>query len=429
MMNQNLIQIFYNSADKNGIPNINKEDWKALNKSYNKEEIIEGLIQYIKKYDPDAPRLRITYNEMVRNFHSLRAQPYTKFMLKHAVVKDQVMEKYPDYKRPYKDYGLGVIQMGNSYLDVSNYFNQLLRMNCDSYGYKSPHYRWKNHDNLREVFLCLWRLGNDKLNEYSFVVAFRLATYIATQFKPHVAKTVYDMTGADVVFDASCGWGDRLAGFFCSNASQYYGCDPNGETYDMYVKQCMTYFELLGEEYIFTENASGSFTMKGKTKSVQIWRSPAEDLDYTKLPPIDCAFTSPPYFSTELYAQGSKYENDQSWKRYDSYEKWRDWFFIPVNERIHDALAPNGLNIVNIQDPKIGVKRYHASDDLIDHMSKYKDCKFLGQLGMRIMQRPKNVSKEKLTKHFKGIYTEPMWAFSKGRTDIMNTVNLESLMT
>ena len=40
--------------------------------------------------------------------------------------------------------------------------------------------------------------------------AFRLGTYIATQFKPTVAKTIYAMTDAKIVLDTSMGWGDRL---------------------------------------------------------------------------------------------------------------------------------------------------------------------------------------------------------------------------
>ena len=44
-------------------------------------------------------------------------------------------------------------------------------------------------------------------------MSFRLGTYIATQFKPIVAKTIYDMTDAKTVLDTSMGWGDRLTGF------------------------------------------------------------------------------------------------------------------------------------------------------------------------------------------------------------------------
>jgi hypothetical protein len=38
---------------------------------------------------------------------------------------------------------------------------------------------------------------------------------------------------------------------------------------------------------------------------------------------------------------------------------------------------------------------------------------FSGQLGMRIMQRPKNIPKEKLDEFMNKIYIEPVWAFSK----------------
>ena len=41
-------------------------------------------------------------------------------------------------------------------------------------------------------------------------MSFRLGTYIATQFKPIVAKTIYDMSDAKTVLDTSMGWGDRL---------------------------------------------------------------------------------------------------------------------------------------------------------------------------------------------------------------------------
>jgi hypothetical protein len=34
-------------------------------------------------------------------------------------------------------------------------------------------------------------------------------------------------------------------------------------------------------------------------------------------------------------------------------------------------------------------------------------------LGMRIMQRPKNIPKEKLDEFMNKIYIEPVWAFSK----------------
>ena len=154
-------------------------------------------------------------------------------------------------------------------------------------------------------------------------------------------------------------------------------------------------------------------------KVVYLFRLPAEDLNYNFMPKVDCAFTSPPYFSTELYNSGGVHEDDQSWKRYNTYEKWRDNFYLPVNRKTYEILNDGGIQIVNIQDPKVKNTRYYASDDLINDLTtKYSDCKFLGNLGMRIMQRPKNIDKKKLLAHFDKIYIEPMWCFGKNRNEL-----------
>jgi hypothetical protein len=63
-------------------------------------------------------------------------------------------------------------------------------------------------------------------------------------------------------------------------------------------------------------------------------------------------------------------------------------------------------------DPKIKTKRYYASDDLIDDLIG-RGAHFCGQMGMRIMQRPKNIPKEQLDEFMNKIYIEPVWCFSK----------------
>ena len=125
---------------------------------------------------------------------------------------------------------------------------QDLRLECGSYGFRAPKEVWEN-GSAYDIWKCfgpIWRGINDvqkvmiegkeelmggKLDEKSYMSAFRLGTYIATQFKPVVAKAIYDITEAKTVLDTSCGWGDRLAGFFASDAEEYYGCDPNPNTY------------------------------------------------------------------------------------------------------------------------------------------------------------------------------------------------------
>lgn len=399
-----------NNRNENGIPILNEIQWKELNEKYDRELIIENLISLIEITKPDCPLRNISYDAMKHSFWSLTWSNLKNVYEPHEKIKERVIEKFTDYGRPYADYGLGVIQMGSQYNDVSNFFHQKLRYNCDAWGYKSPIYRWKNNDNLRTVFLALWRLGNKELSIDSYIMAFRLSAYIATQFKPQVAKFLYEITNAKTVFDSSCGWGDRLAGFYCSTAQEYYGTDPNEQTFAVYKKQCIEYEKLLGHKFEI-EEGEDYFIING-AKRVEIHRTPAEDFDYKILPPIDCAFTSPPYFATEKYNTDGKHADEQSWARYTTYEEWRDGFYFPVNEKTFNSLSENGYQFVNIMDPKIKTKRYYASDELIDMLEKV-GAHFCGQLGMRIMQRPKNIPKEQLDEFMNKIYIEPVWTFSK----------------
>ena len=137
----------------------------------------------------------------------------------------------------------------------------------------------------------IWRGVNDSKNltPKTYTMSFRLGTYIATQFKPIVAKTIYNMTDAKTVLDTSMGWGDRLTAFYASNATHYIGCDPNPNTFARYQKMIDFYDKLTG----------------GK-KTVQMYNCGAEDIPWDEINNVDCAFTSPPYFSTERYNEGGE---------------------------------------------------------------------------------------------------------------------------
>ena len=396
------------NRNSNGVPILNEQQWTLVNEKFDKETIVAELIRLIETTKPPCPLRDIIYEDMQSAFWSLTLSDLKSTFQEHDKVKDIVIEKFEDYGRKYSEHGLGVIQMGSQFNNVSNYFHQTLRYKCDAWGYKSPIYRWENNDNLRSVFLALWRLGNKELSVSAYISSFRLSAYIATQFKPQVAKLLYEISNAKTVFDSSCGWGDRLAGFYCSSAEQYYGTDPNDQTYLKYFEQCIEYEKLYGEKPK-TTFTNEYFIVEGK-KRVEIHRKPAEDFDYSFLPPIDCAFTSPPYFATEKYNTDGKHSDEQSWSRYQTYEQWRDGFYLPVNRKTFASLSDNGFQFVNIMDPKIKTTRYYASDDLIDDMIK-NGANFCGQLGMRIMQRPKNV--ENLDEFMKKVYIEPVWTFSK----------------
>ena len=399
---------------------LDNKSFESLNETYGKETFRATLSEYIATERPVFPLKEITKDDMRKSFYDLQKFDTSKICIPKEQVEKEVFEKYDDYKYSYKEYGLGLINGPSNFNDVSNYFHQDLRLACGSYGFRAPKEVWET-GTAKDIWKCMgpiWRgingvqktiikeldgtetekLIGGALTEKSYISAFRLGTYIATQFKPVVAKAIYDITNAKRVLDTSCGWGDRLAGFFASDAEEYYGCDPNPNTYQRYQEQIATYNKLLD-----------------KPKKVQIWRCGAEDLPYHKLPDIDVAFTSPPYFSTEEYNKGGEHEEDQSWAKFNEYDKWRDDFYLPVAEK---SLSVSRFMFVNIMDPKIKGTRYRSGDELVD---KFRD-KFLGQIGMRIMQRPqgktKFKTKEELNEFMNKMFIENVWCFGDDSLDL-----------
>src|SRR6056300_554997 len=400
-----------NYADENGLPIMDQQTFERYTNDIGKEQFRLDLADYIEKNRPVFPLKKITLDDVRESFYDLQKQDITQYC---KLNDNNVMEKYDDYKYNYKDYGLGIIDAPSTYNNVSNYFHQELRLNCSSYSFKAPLDVWYNGTS-KDIWRCLgpiWRginnmkkvvvegkeeLRGGQLSEASYMSAFRLGIYIATQFKPNVAKTIYQLTNAKRVLDTSCGWGDRLAGFFASDAEEYIGCDPNPNTYKQYLKQIETYNSFLS-----------------KPKKVTIYNTGAEDLPWDEIKDIDCSFTSPPYFSTERYNEGGEKEENQSWKKFDEYSKWRDDFYLPVAQK---SFERSKHMFVNIMDPTVKGKRYRSCDEVVDML---KD-NFLGQIGMRIMQRPKSdklfESEEEKAEFMNRIYIENVWCFSKEKLD------------
>ena len=393
---------------------MDQQQFETVTNDIGKEQFRLDLADYIEEYRPKFPLKEISYEVMRQCFKSLQKQDVWEYVKPVEQLEKNVKEKYDDYKYNFKDHGLGIIDAPSIFNDVSNYFHQHLRLNCGSFGFKAPIEVWEKGSAI-DIWRCLgpiWRgingmkpvmvdgreeLRGGKLDDKSYMSAFRLGTYIATQFKPNVAKTIYQMTNAKRVLDTSCGWGDRLAGFFTSDAEEYIGCDPNPNTYKQYLKQVETYNSFLP-----------------KPKKVTIYNCGAEDLPWDKIDNIDCAFTSPPYFSTERYNEGGEKEENQSWFKFDEYSKWRDNFYLPVAKK---SFERSKHMFVNIMDPNIKGKRYYSSDELVDSL---KD-NFVGQIGMRIMQRPKSdklfKSEEEKAEFMNRIYIENIWCFSKEKLD------------
>jgi hypothetical protein len=420
--NEELYQYLSENLDEGGRPTLDDINFVKTTDKYGRMVFRRTLADYITREKPDFPFKTWPKENVIKKFQGLVSYDWTKWISKRD--KEDVLEKYDDYKYPYSEYGLGVIDAPPTFNSISDSFMNPLRLACGSYGYKSPVQRWNEGDNIWGVFGPLWRGINDtcELNYITYLGAFRLGTYIATQFKPTVAKTIYEMTDAKTVLDTSMGWGDRLTGFFASNATTYIGCDPNPNTFAKYKEMIEFYHKLTGGN-----------------KTVKMYNCGAEDLPWDEIENIDCAFTSPPYFSTERYNEGGEKEELQSWSKFNEYDRWRDEFYLPVAEKSFNSLSDKGHLLVNILDPKIKGKRYRSGDELVDSLKDH----FMGQVGMRIQQRSQgksvfkdekgNFDKEAMTKFMDKVYIENVWYFSKDKnSDIFKhtrTGTLESFFS
>ena len=417
-MNVDLYNELKNFADKDKLPIVDSIQFKRLTDTYTKEVFRETLSEYISVEKPKFPLREIPYSKMREVFFDLKNFDTSKICTPQEQNQNLVFEKYDDYKYPYEKYGLGLIEATAQFNDASNYFHQDLRLDCGTWQFKSPRQTWEQ-GTPKEIWSTLgglWRGVNSSkdLSHNSYIEVIRLGTYIATQFKPVVAKTIYDITEAKKVLDTSCGWGDRLCGFYASNATMYIGCDPNPYTFERYKKQVIEYERLLGNEDAEITEKDDLFIMKGK-KSVMIFNYGAEDLPYDKLPKVDVTFTSPPYFSTEKYNAGGDKEENQSWAKFDEYSKWRDDFYLPVSK---NCMNISKFVLINIMDPKIKNKRYYSGDELVDSLQD----KFLGQIGMKIRQRPKSdklfESEEEKRKFETSTFIENVWCFGPKDIDL-----------
>jgi hypothetical protein len=410
------------NANSNRIPILDENVWAEINRLWSKAQFRSEFAKYVIKHKPEFPFMEVSKEKMEERFQSLKMMNSSEFILTNF---SNVVEKYPDYKYPFSQYGKLVIDLHNKFNPVSNYFQQKNRMACGSYGFKSPLEIWTNQSELEKMNWTFWRLGNKSIGLTEYRGSFRLGAYVATQFKPNVAKTFYDLTRAKTVCDTSCGWGDRLAGFYATPiAESYYGCDPNPTTFETYKLQCQEYERLLGGTPRLTEKED-YFECTGK-KHVVIFRKPAEDMIWP-LVEFDCTFTSPPYFSTEQYNKGGDKEEDQSWNRYAEYDKWKLGFYFPMMDKVWERTRSGGFVCINIMDPQVRNKRYRACDDLVDYMKEKSDCRFIGQVGMRIKQRPKKLDTVTLRQHLSTIFIENVWCFSKDIEANFHLPTLENL--
>jgi hypothetical protein len=411
MVLPNIIKFIQSRTDSRGIPDISHADWLMLKQTYGEYDIRHSLAEYIISNKIPFPTKQISYSDLVDLFYKFSRTS----MLDQYFHKDNILEKF-DYKYKYSDKPLGVIEKSHYYNGVSNYFQQLNRMKCGSNLVDSPYDIWNNQQKLEKMNWHFWRsgaLGTSDINDSTFRSAFRIGTYTATQFKPSVAKALYEKHNARNVLDTSCGWGDRLAGFYATHSTEMYvGCDPNPEVYETYKDQCLEYENLLGCDSAVLQDNGDHFVCLG-TKKVVIYNLPSEDVYWKQYSnTFDFYFTSPPYFETERYAKNNN--SKQSYVRYPTFDTWKYDFFFKVNRMVWDTLKDDAYMMINIIEPRIakGV-RLNLCDDMVDDILSYPNAHYLGKIGMRMQARPHAI----VYTEKNSVFIEPIWVFRKNNSE------------
>lgn len=356
------------------IPMFGYQEWQDLKAEFVSEGelhpgldiILPAIHRHISTNKVPMPITRPTHEEMVASFHSLQRVDIRKH-INTDFEPDRVVNKFNE-----KVDVTHTISTTHVHNLLSGRWHNDNRYKCAHVGSACSYDVWNDEEltkRFRSMFLYLWREFKNETNAIDLTKyrsMFRLSGYVATQFKPLVAKCIYDNYQAKKVIDISCGWGDRLAGFYCSKADEYLGCDPNGASYELYKEQCKAYEEILATPLfpveVKFEDHGDWFEITGN-KRVRIYNRPAEDIDWSTVADEkhDLMFTSPPYFGIEKYAEGQDDEHNQSWKRYSEYDVWRDTFFYPVMDSMKEVCDKVFINIV---DPVVKGKRHPIEADI-----------------------------------------------------------------
>ena len=355
---------------------IEEPQWHVLNESYSRDEIKEAISEVIQ--DLPLPLLEFTEEEVREDFKNLK-----NLDTKSLLFKGKLHSKC-DYRYPLSSWYVNNTMIGRK---SSKYFHQRARWKVQHARYISPYRAWTEKKFHKTFLNPLWTLEYNKVNRKSLRQSIEMRMYVAAQFPPAVAKTVYDLFESKNVLDFSSGWGDRLAGFHASGAETYYGIDPNQEVWKNYFEQNKFY---------------------NTGKGVIAIQKPAEDVDLGEQK-FDTVFTSPPYFHVEHYSD----DETQSWKRYGkNLDVWLNEFLYTVLERCWNALDDSGTMIINIADIYTQGGFEKICDPMNDFIGSLPGSHYCGCLGLRIVKRPgKNSIRGNDDRDSKAI--EPMWVWKK----------------
>jgi hypothetical protein len=383
---------------------IEEDEWQNIIKTYDKDAVVDELAKCLHTYPCPIPE--ISEDETLSSLNKLKGVRWRDLLIeKEWFPRNERKSKYPLTEKYFK--------RDNSGNSASNPFHIENRWKVDWTRTPSGWKTWQTVDGIKTIVRAFWSLEKvlTQVDLQSIRMATTLRKYVASQFKPAIAKALYDYFKSENVLDFSAGWGDRLAGFYCGETTKHYvGIDPNTLNHPNYQKQVQFYKK---HQTFFEEE-----------KEVNMICLPAEDVDYSQYQNhFDTIFTSPPYFDVERYST----EDTQSWVRYKNIDDWNTNFLHKTIDKLIPTLKSGGILAINIADV------YSAKDkdyfDICNPMNdfiKSKGLEYYGCIGMEMTKRfnsggAGNAKSEYFDEHLKEqtqntkdvAFGEPIWIWKK----------------
>ena len=236
------------------------------------------------------------------------------------ISKKEAIQSYEDLKKWEGNPGLG--RAGLKTLDYYFFHNRLKTKTKNISFYDAM----KDPSSVKHLYSLSKKYKkkgkNTQKNRYS---VFQLYYGSVNQFRPVVAKWIYETLKPASILDFSAGWGGRCLAAISLNIP-YTGIDTNLQLKKGYADMIHTF--------------------QGKA---HILFQPAEQVDYSKLN-YDLCFTSPPYYTIEKYEHMPSYPTKQD---------FNNNFLIPVIQQVWKYLKINGNLALNIPDDMYAVIKPH----------------------------------------------------------------------
>ena len=394
---------------------VDEKEWSYIKETFKKDDVKESLATVAMTYPP--PYMDISVKDFRKDYGKLKGTWYRDLLTEGEWFARS--EDGYDWPLTYKgsQWYFSRNNVGNK---ASNYYQQENRWSVDGSVSPGPLRTWGELKFMTSLMGAAYTLKMDRIDKSILRTMLGLRKYICSQFKPNVAKALYDYFDSRNVLDFSAGWGDRLCGFYASSRTEkYVGIDPRVENHPIYKRQAEHY-----------ERMTNNFWENEKTS--EFICEAAEDFYYDGYEDtFDTIFTSPPYFNVERYS----HDDTQSWVRYKNIDSWNSSFLHKALDNMLPTLRSGGKLCINISDVNAssGAKRKGTTakgwqkicDPMNEFLDEYRDMEYIGCIGMEMASRPNCIGvgnavesgesnrEPDMIKRFEGRFCEPIWIWEK----------------